>query len=407
MRTILHVDMNSYFATVEQQANPSLRGKPVGIIKAEGRGCIIAASVEAKKFGVKTGCTVWEAKKLCPQIILVASDMDKYFALTTKLIKIACDYSPIVEVFSIDEAFVDVTDTQKLFGGGVLEMALEIKMRIKQDLGEWMRASVGISFTKLLAKLASEMHKPDGLTFLSAENYLEETQKVPVEDVCGIGKARTTMLQCMGVRTLGEARVRSLPKEIEDLVWLRVEEPIITVEDLQPAKSVSRTFTTFSILNTQCSILKLVRNLVEEAAAKLREMNMIGRTLCLSIDGFWVRKTINSPTDDPLVIFNLLWPYFTKSYEGQGIRRAGVWITNLMFNPPAGGQCSLLKNREKLLKATDEVNRKFGLFTVYPASLLGGELIRSEVTGFLGDKYYRLTGFIPKVERWSGRRRGG
>ena len=114
MKTILHLDMNSYFATVEQQTRPELRGKPVGVIKALGRGCIIAASVEAKKYGVKTGTTVWEAKKLCPHIVLVPSDMNKYFAMTKKLIRMADDYSPAVEVFSIDEFFLDITDTQTL-----------------------------------------------------------------------------------------------------------------------------------------------------------------------------------------------------------------------------------------------------------------------------------------------------
>jgi DNA polymerase-4 len=156
--------MNSYFATAEQQANPYLRGKPVGIVKAEGRGCVIAASIEAKKYGVKTGTTVWDAKKLCPDIILVPSDMDKYFSLTKSLKEIVSDYSDVMEVFSIDEMFLDITDSQKLFAGGALEIALEIKSRIKESLGEWMRASVGISFTKLIAKLASEMNKPDGLT---------------------------------------------------------------------------------------------------------------------------------------------------------------------------------------------------------------------------------------------------
>src|SRR3989339_1041172 len=108
LRSILHLDMNSYFATVEQQANPYLRGRPVGIIKAEGRGCVIAASVEAKKFGVGTGSTVWEAKKKCPGIVFVPSDMEKYFSQTEKMIKIVTAFSPIVEVFSIDEVFLDV-----------------------------------------------------------------------------------------------------------------------------------------------------------------------------------------------------------------------------------------------------------------------------------------------------------
>ena len=386
MRTILHLDMNSYFATAEQQANPYLRGKPVGIIKAEGRGCVIAASVEAKKFGVKTGVTVWDAKKLCPQIVLVPSDMDKYFALTQRMIKILADYSPTLEVFSIDECFVDVTETQKLWPGGAWQMALELKEKVRQGLGEWMKCSIGISFSKLLAKLASEIKKPDGLTFLTPENYLVATENVVVSEVCGIGRARTTILQSMGVTTLGEARrLSGLPREIGDLVWLRVDEPLAAVESLQAAKSVSRTFTTFRVLSTKCEVLRLVRNLTEEACAKLREMNMAGRTFCLSMDNFWTRVTVKIPSDDPLIIYDLL----NKEYEKRsvaGIRQAGVWISNLGFKI----QDSIFNKRSDLLRAVDEVNRKHGLFTMYPGVLLGSELIRPEVTGFLGDKYYRL-----------------
>lgn len=378
--------MNSYFATAEQQANPYLRGKPVGIIKAEGRGCVIAASIEAKKFGVKTGVTVWDAKRLCPQIVLVPSDMDKYFALTQRMIRLLADYSPTLEIFSIDECFVDVTETQKLWAGGVWQMALEIKQRVRDELGEWMKCSIGISFTKLLAKLASEMKKPDGLTFLTEQNYLEATENVAVSEVCGIGRARTTMLWGMGVVTLGEARkLPNLPKEIEDLVRLRVNDELTTMNDLNPAKSVFRTFTTFASLNSQASILKLVRNLTEEAGAKLREMGMAGRTFCLSLDGFWARVTVKIPSDDPLIIYDLL----NREYEKRpvvSIRRAGVWITNLMSNV----QCSMFNKRPNLLRAIDTINEKWGLFTLYPGVLLGSELVRPEVTGYLGDKYYRL-----------------
>lgn len=389
--------MNSYFATAEQQANPYLRGKPVGITKAVGRGCVIAASVEAKKFGVKTGSTVWEARKLCPEIILVPSDMDKYFSLTQALVRLVSDYSPRVEVFSIDEMFLDLTDSQKLFGGGAWEIALEIKWRIKENLGEWMRASVGISFTKLLAKLASEMHKPDGLTFLTPQDYLELTETVAVEEVCGIGYARTKYLHSRGAYSLGQARfLPEMPPEIWDLVWLRIDEPTVTTEELEPAKSVSRTFTTFKTLNCRWEIRNLVRNLVEEACAKLREMEMAGRTFGLSLSSegsFWARKTIKTSTDDPLVIFDLLW----REYENTpllSVRFAGVGISNLIFNR----QFSIFNQRQKLLKAVDRVNKKHGLFTLYPAILLGGDpstgsgqdLIRPEVTGYLGDKWYRF-----------------
>ncbi len=249
-----------------------------------------------------------------------------------------------------------------------------------------MKCSIGISFTKLLAKLASEIKKPDGLTFLTPENYLVATENVVISEVCGIGRARTTRLQSMGVTTLGEARrLPYLPREIDDLVWLRVDEALAAVEDLQVAKSVSRTFTTFSSLNSQASILKLVRNLIEEAGMKLREMGMAGRTFCLSMDNFWARVTIKTPTDDPLIIYDLL----NREYEKRpvvGVRQAGVWVSNLRFNV----QDSIFNKRPDLLRAVDKVNEKWGLFTMYPGVLLGSELIRPEVTGFLGDKYYRL-----------------
>jgi len=385
MPTILHLDMNSYFATVEQQANPYLRGKPVGIIKAAGRGCVIAASIEAKKFKVKTGVTVWEAKKLCPQIIFVPSDMDKYFAVTRGLMRIISDYSPTVEIFSIDEMFVDISDTQNLFAGGALAIALEMKQRVKYQLGEWLKCSVGISYTKLLAKLASEMDKPDGLTFLTTDDYLEKTANLSVDMVCGIGYARTIILQSMGIRTLGEARLRQLPRDIANLVWLRNNDQLITINQLDPAKSVSRTYTTFSNLNSQASILKLIRNLVEEVSAKLREINMVGRTFTLSLDGFWARLTLKSPTADSKIIFDVLWREYLKN-PITSVRQAGVWISNLMFNI----QCPIFNRREEVLRAVDRLNAKFGLFTVYPAQLLGSELIRPEVTGYLGDKYYRV-----------------
>src|SRR3989338_6906209 len=115
-RVILHVDLNSFFATAEQQANPVLRGKCLGIIKAAGRGCLIATSIEAKKLGIKTGVIVAEAKKLYPGIILVPADFEKYEDITYRFIKICKTYSPMCEVFSLDECFIDVTETEKFFG---------------------------------------------------------------------------------------------------------------------------------------------------------------------------------------------------------------------------------------------------------------------------------------------------
>ena len=153
MRVTLHADLNSFFASVEQQADPALRGKPVGILKAKGRRCIIAASDQAKRFKVKTGINVYEAKRLCPQIILVPADFAKYEIMTQKFIRLASEFSDRVEVFSLDEVFLDISDTAWWFGGP-LSLAKKLQARVNQELGEAVGCSIGIAANKLMAKMA-------------------------------------------------------------------------------------------------------------------------------------------------------------------------------------------------------------------------------------------------------------
>lgn len=381
-KTILHLDMNSYFATAEQQFNSDLRGKPVGVIKAVGRTCIIAASKEAKKYGVKTGTTTYDARKLCPQIIFVPSNFNRYLEITKKIIRVAENFSPVVDVFSIDEMFLDITDTQTLWPGGALQIAMEIKQNIKNKVGDYLTCSVGIAWSKLSAKTASEMQKPDGLTFLTPNDYLLATNSLPVSEICGIGGSRAKYLESRGAFTLKQARaLPDLPPEISDLIFLRNNESLTPSSELLAPKSVSRTYTTYQTTSHKSQVTSLIRNLIEEACGKLREMGMGGRTISLRLDTYKFRKTLASLTSDPEIIFNLI----PKNIP-EAIRFAGLSISNLMFNV----QCPMFNKREKLLKSVDKINDKFGLFTVYPANLLGNELIRPEVTGFLGDKYYQL-----------------
>ena len=184
-RTILHVDLNSFFATSEQQANPHLRGRPVGILKATGRICVIAASVEAKKYGVKTGMDVANAKSLCPQIILIPADFEKYEDITSRFINICKTYSPFCEVFSLDECFIEVTETEK-FWGGVLNIALEIKKGLRSEIGDYLTCSIGIAHNRLLAKLASSQIKPDGLFRITKDNMFKVLDKSDLVEVCGL-----------------------------------------------------------------------------------------------------------------------------------------------------------------------------------------------------------------------------
>ena len=162
-RTILHIDMNAFFASVEQQSNPALRGKPIAVTGAAARTVITTASYEARAFGVKTGMTVGEAKRACPELILVVGNNRSYTYVSSCIIAILREFTPLVEVFSIDEAFLDVTGSIRLFGSAE-EISMRIKARIRTDFG--LTCSIGIAPNKLLAKLASEMEKPDGLTVI-------------------------------------------------------------------------------------------------------------------------------------------------------------------------------------------------------------------------------------------------
>src|SRR6185369_17458276 len=155
-RVIFHIDMNAFFASVEQSTNPALQGKPIAVVGSAGRTVITTSSYEARKFGVKTGMAVWEAKRCCPELITVVGDNRRYQRTSTEIMEIFRDYTPQVEVFSIDEAWMDVTGSIGLFGSAE-NIAYQIKARIKHRFN--ITCSIGIAANKLLAKLASDMQK--------------------------------------------------------------------------------------------------------------------------------------------------------------------------------------------------------------------------------------------------------
>lgn len=405
---ILHLDMDSFFASVEQQANPRLVGKPVGIIKGPRRTCIIAASKEAKKLGIKTGTSIFEAKAIYPRIILIPADFDKYFSVTKKFIGICSRYSPELEVFSIDELFLDVTQTKDLFGG-VWEICKKIKQDIKEEIGKHITCSIGISYNRLLAKLASGIKKPDGIFEITPQNRDEVLFSCKLTDVCGLGERLEKRLVNMGITNF--KNLRKIPieyleaslgpywsRELKKLSYGEDDSLLTRVGESLKMKSVSRTYTLYEDTTDLRKIRATLRNLCEEVAFKALKMRMKGRVIGLAIRGGgrqdYAHKTLKYFLNDGKEIFQIVWQLFNQMKWLGPVRFLGVWLGDLRPNQELTLNLFPKKQKEeKLNMAVDQINKRFGELTLYPAVMLGSFLIKSEVNGFLGDKGFRFNNF--------------
>lgn len=250
---VLHVDLNSFFARAEQQSQPHLRGRPIGILGKGHKGartCVCAASPEAKLFGVKSGMSVWEARRLYPQILLVPPNYPKYLAISRGFIEILQRSSPWVEIFSVDEAFIDTK-------GGMAEAvatAQTIKATLYSELGELLTANIGIAWGKVFAKLAGELNKPDGLTVLEPATWLEKVGRLPIAELCGVGRQLEKRLAQLNVRTirdLSQSDASMLVASFGPSTGMRLWQigqgidraKVTPSHDLPPAKSIGHQIT--------------------------------------------------------------------------------------------------------------------------------------------------------------------
>ena len=249
-RKIIHIDMDAFYAAVEQHDNPSLRGKPVIVGgDAEKRGVVSTASYEARAYGVHSAMPTSQAKTLCPQGIFLPVRMGRYQEVSEQIFQILRVYTPLVEPLSLDESFLDVTGSEKLFGPA-LQIAKDIKQRIYESIG--LTASAGIAPNKFLAKIASDLRKPDGLVEIPSEQVQDFLRELPISRLWGVGKATEEVLQRMGILRVGqlaaypmEAIERKLGKFGRELVALARGEDDRPVIPESEAKSISQeeTFT--------------------------------------------------------------------------------------------------------------------------------------------------------------------
>jgi len=203
-RTILHVDMDAFYASVEQHDNPELRGKPVAVGGSSNRGVVAAASYEVREFGVRSAMPMREALRRCPDLIQVTPRMSRYKEVSAEIFKVFQEFTPLVEGLSLDEAFLDVTASRTLHGSGV-NIARRIKQTIKERTG--LTASVGVAENKLVAKIASDLDKPDGLAVVTADNCHEQLDPLPVSVIPGIGKQTLARLHKVGIRSVADLRL--------------------------------------------------------------------------------------------------------------------------------------------------------------------------------------------------------
>lgn len=383
--TILHIDMNAFFASVEQQANPALRGRPIAVIGSGGRTIITTASYEARAFGVKTGMTVWEGRRACPELILVVGDNRKYTHASKEIVKILRDYTPLVEVFSIDEAFLDVTGSLGLFGSAE-RISYLIKSRIRHNLG--LTCSIGIAPNKLLAKLASEMKKPDGLTVIRPEEVARVMERTPINDVCGIGRKTERQLNLLGIRTcgdLGRFPVTVLKKrfgvvgERLHLMGLGIDDaPVVPDEEADEVKSVGHSTTLDRDITERRDILRYLLQLSEMVGRRARRYGVQGKTVTLTVR--YADFTTFSRQESQGGYINLSDDIYRAAVAildsielVQPVRLLGVRISSLRHQ---GEQLPLFEGERKKALATcvmDNVNNRYGDFTVTFGSLLETE----------------------------------
>lgn len=401
--TILHIDLNSCFATIEQQANPHLRGKPVAVAAYTApSGCILAPSIEAKRFGVQTGMRVKDGKALCPSLIVLPSDPWKYRNVHLGLRKILKDYTNDFNPKSIDEFVLNLEGTPSLRSGlrlgeppgseRIFEVGREIKKRIKKEVGEWLMTSVGIAPNRFLAKTASSIHKPDGLDEINKDNYLEIYENLELTDLCGIKMRNAARLNSMGIYSVLDFykapiwRLKAAFSSIVGYYWyVRIHG--YEIDDAAfarrsygnsyalPASTRTRRGRPKPLV-TPGEIAPILTKLVEKMGSRLRRAGYKASGVHLAVtyrDGSYWHKAVTYPKVffDSRDFYKEAFAIFCRSPYKKPVRDIAVSCFNLLASVQT--QLDLfedIEKKQKLVKAVDEVNENWGDFVVTSARML-------------------------------------
>ena len=382
--TVMHLDLNSCFASVEQQANPLLRGKPIAVAAyVSPGGCILAASIEAKTYGVKTGLRVKEGRLLCPSLIVLPSDPDKYRRVHLRFRKLLSDYTAKVIPKSIDEFVLDLSDFVKS-EISLESVAKEIKQRLKNEIGDWLTISVGIGPNRFLAKTAAGLHKQDGLDVIDQNNYQSVYRKLNLIDLHGINSQNAVRLNRVGIRSVAQfaaADIQTLHSAFGSVAgyywYLRLRGFEIDAVELD-RKSYGNSYALPKPFITEAELTPLLAKLVEKTTYRLRQGGYTTGGVHLAIvyrDGTYWHQGLTVPE---IFAGNDVYRHIRQLLQTcphrKPVRNLAISCFNLRQRDSV--QLVLFENilkKKKLTHAIDKIKRRYGQYAITPALMLSAK----------------------------------
>ena len=388
-RVILHSDMNACYASIEAKLNPALKGIPMAVAgnPANRHGIILAKSEKAKKMGVKTGEPIWQAMSKCPDLTIVPPHYEEYLRHSKMARALYYEYTNQVEPFGLDECYLDVTGSVHLFGSGE-EIAEEIRKRMKEEIG--ISVSVGVSFCKIFAKLASDMKKPDATTVISEKNFREKVWPLPVRDLVGIGPATERKLNKIGIFTLGDISQTPI-KLMKNLLgvngvylWQYCNgidiRPVVDRDHKEAIKSIGNSSTTRRDLNSDEEVFNVLQELSFSVSRRLREAELeaMGVEVFVrnsELQSFNFSKKINMASQSSIILVREAMEIFKEKYRWAfPVRAVGIRAINLR-SQGGGSQMDVFLNHEKFQKSEDvdtalyKIRKKYGKNSITFAAL--------------------------------------
>lgn len=379
-RYIIHVDMDAFYASIEQRDKPELAGVPVIVGGLSNRGVVATASYEARKFGVHSAMSMAEARRRCPEAVFITPDHRKYSFVSAQIRQILDRYSPLVEPLSLDEAFLDVTGMDGLYADPA-DIARRIKDEIKQQLR--LTASAGVAPNKFLAKLASDLQKPDGLYIIRPGEEAQVLARLPVRRLWGVGEVTAASIAKLGIRTIGQFAAadpklleRHIGRDVYDLQRLARgldDRPVVPDQQI---KSVGNEETFDKDLYQWDEIEKQLLLFADKVGWRLRRLTLSGRTITVkvrfaSFKTITRSRTLEEATNLDDTLYHIARELYKSIPSAEGIRLLGLTVSNLQ---PAGQAMALFDSKqekqESLHKVVDELKVRFGAAAVMKGRLI-------------------------------------